>query len=94
MNNEEKIISMLETLVLKVDQLEGGQARLEDAVGKVLTEQARQSVDISLIRGAVAAIEQSQSKKIQAILEYESAYEAELGDLRHRLRYLEEARAI
>ena len=35
MNNEEKIMSMLETLVIKVDKLEQGQVKLEQEVQAV-----------------------------------------------------------
>jgi len=119
MNNEEKILSMLETLVVKVDKLEttvdklettvdklettvdkleAGQAKLEagltrveDEVARVLTEQARQSKDIMYIRDGLAVVEQVYGKKLQAILDYESTYEDELRDLRHRVRRVEQA---
>lgn len=53
MNNEEKILSILETLVSKVDKLEQGQANLEQ--------------ELQTVKNTVIRIENQHGKKLDAL---------------------------
>lgn len=89
MNNEDKILSVLETLVLKVEKLEAGQSKLEAGQVRLEAEQAKMAEDITIIRHAVAVIEHDHGKQLQALVDGQVVYDEELSDIRLRLLRLE-----
>ena len=87
MNNEEKILSMLEVLVTKVDKLEQGQGKLEQGYSKleqglVKLEQGQESTNQRLTRIAenVAKIEYEHGQSLAALHDgYQMLYEITVG---------------
>jgi adenosyl cobinamide kinase/adenosyl cobinamide phosphate guanylyltransferase len=69
MNNEEKIISILETLVVKVDKLEQGQAKLEQRQAKLESEMVELKAEVQSTKEHVILIENEHGKKIGALFD-------------------------
>jgi hypothetical protein len=65
MNSEEKILSILETLVAKVDKLEAGQAKLEAGQAKLEAGQGKLEVRMGALEAKASDID----RKVDAIWE-------------------------
>ena len=78
MNNEEKILSVLETINGRLENLEAGQAKLEAG-------QAKLEGDLTIVRGSVVRIENEHGKKLDALLEGHALLHEKLDRIEQRV---------
>lgn len=90
MNNEEKILSMLEEMNGRLSTLEEGQAELKEGLAITRSTVARVEKDLAITRGAIAKIENEHGKLLQAIIDGQVAQEEKLQDHQPRIVRLED----
>lgn len=69
MNNEEKILSMLETIVVKVDKLEAGQAKLEEGQTKLEKRLSKVEEDVTFTREKATLMEIEHGNQLKGLLD-------------------------
>lgn len=69
MNNEEKILSLLETLVTKVSSLESGQEKLVTKVSNLEAGQEKLGNELDFVKSTVVHIENEHGRKLDVLFD-------------------------
>ena len=85
MNNEDKILSLLEVIVTKVDTLEQGLTRVEQSQTKLEQSQARLEQNQAKLEQSQARLEQNQGKLEQG----QARLELEVKEIKQKVSHIE-----